>query len=348
MDLILFGAGASKDAGLPDTFELTDIIMERVQSFDSETAKTLNFIAGALLFHGAANGQNPLSGRLDAEELFRAVTVLETRDQAELAAFVTSFHPQIARLKARSNSAGENFPWVRRQLLALIAEALWKPQVQFGYLAPLAELVERQGRLTIATLNYDTIVEQFCRSREIPFSTGLPQSSGYDMNAGYGLSFGDPGVDLLKLHGSLSWTFHETPSADDTMPQRFVLPWGEHRPEFDMEGRPTSAAPALLFGGPNKLTADGPFLELFMRFRQELRAASRLIIVGYSFRDDHVNSEITAFVNRSPRRTVVVVDPAPPLSARFVEYLQRTCGPKLVLVQRKAKDGLAEALKPGV
>lgn len=70
--------------------------MEKVQSSDPETARTLNFIAGALLFHAAANGRNSLAGRLDAEELFRAVTVLETRDQAELAAFVSSFHPQIA------------------------------------------------------------------------------------------------------------------------------------------------------------------------------------------------------------------------------------------------------------
>ena len=40
-----------------------------------------------------------------------------------------------------------------------------------------------------------------------------------------------------------------------------------------------------LFWGHNKLTADGPFLDLLRAFRHELSQASTLTVVGYSFRD---------------------------------------------------------------
>ena len=44
-----------------------------------------------------------------------------------------------------------------------------------------------------------------------------------------------------------------------------------------------SFRPAVSFGQRNKLTAEGPFLDLLRAFQVELAKADRLTVIGYSF-----------------------------------------------------------------
>jgi hypothetical protein len=74
---LIFGAGASKDAGLPDAFELATLAVEYIQQSHARTAAVLNFVSGALLFHASIKGANPTATRIDAESLYRAMDVLE-------------------------------------------------------------------------------------------------------------------------------------------------------------------------------------------------------------------------------------------------------------------------------
>jgi hypothetical protein len=41
------------------------------------------------------------------------------------------------------------------------------------------------------------------------------------------------------------------------------------------------ARPAVIFGQRNKLTAEGPFLDLLRAFREELSRSTSLTVVGY-------------------------------------------------------------------
>lgn len=54
--------------------------------------------------------------------------------------------------------------------------------------------------------------------------------------------------------------------------------------------------PALVFGHGAKLRADSPFLSLSAESESRLAGATRLAIVGYSFRDDHVNDVIRRWI----------------------------------------------------
>lgn len=82
---------------------------------------------------------------------------------------------------------------------------------------------------------------------------------------------------------------------------------------------------------------------MFVRFRNDLQKASRLTIVGYSFRDAHINAELTAFVNEHPESKLCVIDPKPPLQNEFfgslVRALSRT--DRIQIVQETAANGLA-------
>lgn len=83
---------------------------------------------------------------------------------------------------------------------------------------------------------------------------------------------------------------------------------------------------ALVFGERNKLTAEGPFLDLLAQFRLELEPAHRLVVVGYSFRDAHINEMIRRWVNGDRNRHVVVIDPNFP-SNGFQQELMRLLAP---------------------
>lgn len=68
----------------------------------------------------------------------------------------------------------------------------------------------------------------------------------------------------------------------------------------------------MVFGQRGKLRAEGPFLGLLAEFEKQLAVASRLIVIGYSFRDDHVNELIRRWIAEDIDRTILVVDPAWP------------------------------------
>ncbi len=340
-DMLLLGAGASKDAGLPDAFELTQRVMDwAVEAGDELTARVLSFIAGGLLFHAARKGSNPFGAKMDSESVYRALDLLANRKEAELAAFVAGWQTGIAELERRWDNS---IVLAKERFVIGIAHVLWDVPQGPEYLSPILGVLANQPQVTIASLNYDRVVEQLCERSETSYGVGIPKSGGYNPRKGLAVEFGDERVRLLKLHGSLSWTFHTNPKAAPGLaPERFALSWGSARPSYS---NTYGMTPAVLFGGTNKLTADGPFLDLFAEFRASLKAATRLVVVGYSFRDSHVNRAITSYVNEGAEtKRLVIVDPYPPESA-FVKDLAVALGNRLTIIQEPARSGLARALE---
>lgn len=176
---------------------------------------------------------------------------------------------------------------------------------QAAYLTPLVELGSRPGGVSVASLNYDLVVETAAVAADVPLSCGLDgwQTAGR-------LGFPDDSIRLIKLHGSLNWT--RTPNRpfrivpDDSPP-----PTGLPEHEFLALDYPQVVArdPFLVFGRREKLRADGPFLDLRADFTRRLSTTRCLIVIGYSFADNHVNQLITRWINGDQARFLVVVDP---------------------------------------
>src|SRR5271154_214641 len=103
----------------------------------------------------------------------------------------------------------------------------------------------------------------------------------------YIASFPTSGVNLLKLHGSVKWWWEAL---------RTELPAGLHYRSIsevsdDKIGdiinnwrHSPHRGPQLgvVFGGHNKLTAEGPFLDILSKTREELDRHSHLVVIGYS------------------------------------------------------------------
>lgn len=74
-DLVLLGAGASVEAGVPASLE-TERLVERIADRHySNQSQALNFVCGALVAYDATEGTSPYTG-LDAERVFAVVRLL--------------------------------------------------------------------------------------------------------------------------------------------------------------------------------------------------------------------------------------------------------------------------------
>jgi hypothetical protein len=165
-----------------------------------------------------------------------------------------------------------------------------------AYLAPIVEAARRKNGLTVATLNYDTSLEQAAEAAGMAAYTGIESWIKHRH-----WEWPDYGLRLLKLHGSIDWCWQTSPPERGHLPLRKVepttLPFSDQR------------APALVFGQRGKLREDGPFLALLTEFERLLEDGDRLIVVGYSFRDGHVNEVIRRWTAADISRTIVIVDP---------------------------------------
>jgi hypothetical protein len=186
-----------------------------------------------------------------------------------------------------------------RELFGLLAIA---SQDRVRYLEPLLDLAESQGSLTIATLNYDRSIEIVAEARDAVFDTLIET-----WLKGYELAPPAAGIRLLKLHGSIDWVVEASEYGSPvTLPQQRIRKLApDEEPGYRRE-------PAIIFGEAGKLRAEGPFLDLLMTWARDLRTTGVLVVVGYSFRDPHVNELVARWFNADVSRRIIVVDPAVP------------------------------------
>lgn len=96
-EMLLFGAGASKEAGVPTAYGLTnDIANEfRSQRYLERHSRVVSFVLGGLLFNRGIQGDDPLNSGVNVEEFFNAIQLLADRSTLEAAPFVGSWHSMV-------------------------------------------------------------------------------------------------------------------------------------------------------------------------------------------------------------------------------------------------------------
>jgi SIR2-like domain len=164
------------------------------------------------------------------------------------------------------------------------------------YLADLVRRSQSQEFLLIGTLNYDRTIEIACASSGVPCITGISEWSETQT-----FPVVREGVKLLKLHGSADWWY--TPRRNQARGQ---LPADR---VIESESAVHGSDPVLIFGRREKLRATGPFLNLLSEWEKGISQADSLLVVGYSFRDEHINETIRRWVNGRENRHLVIVDP---------------------------------------
>jgi cob(I)alamin adenosyltransferase len=376
--MLLLGAGASKEAGVPLAREMSQEIVNSL-SRDRHSSHLLRFVLGGLLFQAGINGVNPLDS-VDVEELFSAVDLLAERRRLEIAPFIGAWHPMVESLdradrftalggvpnnlaraierafhqsqssyESRSRQAdlgraiadivqnevrpgtGKEYRKLTDQMIKALQDLISRTSKDVLYLEPLARFALTQGRLTVATLNYDRTIELMGERYDVPVNTGIET---WSQTGSFSTRKPRTGIKLLKLHGSIDWILQPAERSNERpMPHTVVrLRTGADGPAM---------RPAIVFGQRNKLRPDGPFLDLLREFREELKRSSHLVIVGYSFRDAHINQYVADWLNDDSRNTIAVMDPGFETSQqRFILDLRRYCVSRVEVIAHPASAGL--------
>lgn len=353
----LLGAGASVGAGLPTSVELTRKMAELVDEtgFDKETSRAIHAAIGAMIAHDTALGESAFSG-INIERLFSAVEMLADRENQELAPFVSTWSPatsfvggeaqfpstwersmvaaisDVAQRKTASGgrrlkeafAAGvksaqryehgaEVFARLRDFMIEHLHDLLSISVDQIDYLTPLLQ-VERP--LRIATLNYDTSIEDLAWRSGTSLSTGIG-----DWEPGKPWAWDDSEIHLLKLHGSLTWAWEAV--QDQPLPELAIRQIERQSDGSWSFPNRWSHGPGLIFGQRGKVRADGPFIPMLRAFDEFLSESDVLVVIGYSFRDDHINTAISNWYNRTSGRFVLVDPNLPENGVRWTADFQQ-------------------------
>lgn len=382
--VVLLGAGASVEGGIPASIAMTKGIVEIVDDAVNRhygISQALHYAIGAMIAHDTAQGGRAFDG-VDVERLFAAIQMLGDRDSLEVAPFVASWSPALENLGARqfppffekdfreaifkervgkierifrdavqATTGTSDWPAAFRALqpkmiMALRTLTAVDPR-RVNYLSPLLNVA---APVEIATLNYDRSIEELALRAGMLCDTGI---EAWDGGAQWHWRE-DASIRLLKLHGSVDWQLTER-REEGCLPDHGLEVL---RPGFEPDA-PRSSRPAVIFGARGKLQAEGPFLPMLLEFDQMLARHEHLVVVGYSFRDAHINSSIRRWLNGSTTREITVVDPAPvPRDHEsFLSLLQQTLNRKpfrgesypdrLHLHQAGASEGLVRVFGPG-
>ncbi|MFL6137372.1 MAG: SIR2 family protein [Frankiaceae bacterium] len=369
---VLLGAGASVPAGVPDAHTMLDEMLTRdglVGGFDQTSFRqVLSFVKHGLMFWEAANGREPrspdveqvlnvirtLADDLNDTEPFVAVwsahldrfrqALIQTQGgwrQRRVAEILTDLASgktpnqyeidQLAKEITRSTGTGQA-GWFRKlDEEALIAvRTLAKPSEPVDYLYPLVRYRDHAGTPpSIATLNYDLCVEQ--ASQEV----GVDVDSGMDAwRESEAVAFREGAVPLYKLHGSVDL-------AELSFRGQLSYPRWTEDTNLCSGGGYDWDRPALILGGSNKLRPAGPFLDLYVSFKRALQGAQRLIVIGYSFRDEHVNHLVHRFLRRGE---LIVIDLFPESIRDRVSLLNPYRGQPHYLLGGDVRGRLEQAL----
>lgn len=193
----------------------------------------------------------------------------------------------------------EDLLWLRKDREKIYS--LYKPYVDF--------FSATECRVDIFTLNHDLLLETIFEHFGLAFKDGftneespLSNENGVDLPV-FSNNFGS-GINLIKLHGSIDTYkyqyFLQHEQRKDFEYFKTLDYWEKQMAVYrDSQGailqNVTPDVTPQFITGQNKLmtiTSDKMYRSLYSRFENSMKSTERLIIVGYSFCDEHINSVI--------------------------------------------------------
>lgn len=275
--VFLLGAGASKDAGYPLMAELSADFERHLKKEGSPAQNDL--------YSAIQRRLRMPEGGVNIERIIQFCEHLSVFKEEPHASAVHGWRrPFGATQEVVASLVSEMRGYIKSEL----------SEGDLGdpfYLMRLLSVTDRRP-VDIFSLNYDRLVETICARQNVRFTTGF--SEVWDPKL-----FDDEEWDvrLFKLHGSVDW-YRVTPSG----------PIYRGGPEHFAFSKSTTQD-TLIYPSLGKSTHADPYATLLQRFSDRLMEADLLVVIGYSFQDDHIRRLVTdrMTVNRSLQ--VLVVDP---------------------------------------
>lgn len=281
-----FGAGASKEAGVPDTVGLKDKFFAQIPrtSPDTRNSNIWDFLDKLGKWAEVQDPPRTVDVELVLETLQRLTNWGQDPVLGLLGLAVKQF-----------DQTGFEPAGLLRSLQDFIKERVVVDASNIAYLEPLRGFIDVFRPLNIFSVNYDTAIEVFCAEHKLKYRDGFDEAWNPKV-------FDDPDLDvrLFKLHGSVTW-YRSDRGRFLKIPALFK--------DSSVELITKERAELLMLYPAQKFGYVEPLFELMLQMKQRLGDCGTLVVVGYSFRDEHIRRIFWDIARERPGFHMVLIDP---------------------------------------
>lgn len=290
--VLLLGAGASVEAGIPDSNNMVSEIEQAVSNEDSSWWKfrdLYRYIRSSVFYADGLKGVFNENVPFNIERLVNVLDELHKKERHTLYPFVGAWNPKLVDL------AGREFEYVhefRDSIISILRNqwvALPVREKANYYDGLLRFQQEFEYPLRVFSLNYDLCIEQICGLQKV--------QRGFINREWDWRLFDDTSDDplpllLYKLHGSMDWYFKEDGK----------VTYSDSTSSIQNEDI------ALIFGTSYKLQYIDPFLFFVYELRRWTLDVARIIVcVGYGFNDEHINGILQQSLRQNRDRKLLAI-----------------------------------------
>lgn len=323
------GAGASVTCGMPTTARLTEQIVSALRTHDARGTDASSFLPRVERLLDVAQ-------RYYASEPMNFEHLLDVLEGARALAYgwQTGFAGVAEACLTKANEAvGDALdPMFMSECIFVLKQTLWASITGASEQGPnhaewpryrdFWQRLADEYTLTVATLNYDTLIEQALGwdARQQGFA---PIDSENVWRLDHQLLSATKGHRLFHLHGSIHLGRREY----GTDPNRFCYEASFHEMYWHLSpesatrtnwgaSAPRSQAgrylegPPLVTGlhKPDKLLVE-PLASYSVEFANQVARSERLLVIGYGFADPHINAVLTRMKRlHGASRRVALID----------------------------------------
>jgi hypothetical protein len=291
--LVLLGAGASVDAGIPHSAQMVRYIEDALKQEWKEYKELYDYVRSAIYYADGIRGTYDVAYNI--ERLVVSLDELSQREQHPLYPFIGAWNPRLTQV---AGPAFENVSEFRNKILEKLRRE-WIEIPNYDRASYYSGLIQFQRELNyplrVFSLNYDLCVERAYQAeyREYP-ERGFEKSDDRIWNhllLEEGLP-ADKNLYLYKLHGSIDWRRE---------PETGKLTYSDSSSTIKDEES------ALIFGTAYKLQYVDPFLFLVYQLRRWSLEARLIVVVGYGFRDEHINGILCQALRANTEKQLLAV-----------------------------------------
>lgn len=314
--IMLLGAGASVEAGIPHSNKMINELESLVSSEEKDWSDLHDlyfYIRGTFEYGNALRKiSNPKNQETyyNIESLYVALDELSKRDEHSLFPYIGAWNPKLSDV---AGNKFENVKELKQKIYNKIRD--WVGVTQREKVAYYEKIFdfrkEYESSIRIFSMNYDLCVEKAWknwlrqnRTDEIELERGFHPATPDDVEKSRCWDwkrldesqnpYETQPVFLYKLHGSIDWKKEgeKTKFEDEDS-------WSNIKLEESV----------FIFGETNKLHYNDPFFYLFQEFRKWTLSSKLVISLGYSFGDPHINNVVRQSLLDNPERKLLVISP---------------------------------------
>jgi hypothetical protein len=290
--ILLLGAGCSFKAGIPTSERMLIELHGRLKpDADWRQYRSLYCNLRGLILRADAK-QGKFNESFNIERLVASLTEIEHRELNVLNPFIGSLHQDLTSVTGDNGAMLCDF---RRSILQQLKSWVQVPHYETAeYYRGLFDFQAAYTYpLRVFTLNYDLCVEKTTpagRTLERGFDTSTHL---WDAQRFEPTDTDAPSIYYYKMHGSIDWERDSD------------------RGNVVKEVQNTPEVPDLIFGTVNKLYPNDPYLFYAYQLRQYSLLAKCIVVIGYSFADDHINRILKQALENERTRKLLAVSPKP-------------------------------------